>query len=80
MHYIAQQGVTLSEKSAIKTSIKISHSVVMVENGFQTLDIGNIMVTKGHETRDMIQVNYNIKKLLYFSQLFLLVSSVPILS
>lgn len=80
MHYIAQQGVTLSEKSAIKTSIKISHSVVMVENGFQTLDIGNIMVTKGHETRDMIQVNYNTKKLLYFSQLFLLVSSVPILS
>lgn len=80
MHYIAQQGVTLSEKSASKTSIKISHSVVMVENGFQTLDIGNIMVTKGHETRDMIQVNYNTKKLLYFSQLFLLVSSVPILS
>lgn len=81
LHCAAQQGVTLSEKSANKTSIKISHSVVTTENGFQALDTGHRMVTKGHETRDMIQVNYNSKKLLYFSpNCFLLVPSLPILS
>lgn len=34
----------------------------MIENGFQALDMGNRMVTKGHETRHMIQINYNSKK------------------